>query len=60
MVEDDPIFAQILVEAAREHGLKAVAALRERYVQYREMALEERPVIACDVTAVPIWGEMSA
>jgi hypothetical protein len=28
MVEDDPVFAQILVEAAREHGLKAVAALR--------------------------------
>ncbi len=28
VVEDDPTFAQILVETARQHGLKAVAALR--------------------------------
>jgi CheY-like chemotaxis protein len=28
VVEDDPVFAQILVDAARERGLKVVAALR--------------------------------
>jgi PPOX class probable F420-dependent enzyme len=43
---------------AEEHA-RAVAALRARYVQYRTMALDERPVIAADITAVTAWGHLS-
>jgi PPOX class probable F420-dependent enzyme len=38
----------------------AVAALRERYVQYRAMALEDRPVIAADIERVTMWGRLTA
>jgi PPOX class probable F420-dependent enzyme len=43
----------------REHA-RAVAALRAKYAQYRAMALDERPVIAADVTAVTAWGRLDA
>jgi PPOX class probable F420-dependent enzyme len=42
---------------AAEHA-RAVAALRARYTQYRAMALDERPVIAADITAVTAWGRL--
>jgi PPOX class probable F420-dependent enzyme len=48
--------ARVLVVGA-EHT-RAVAALREKYVQYRGMALEERPVIAVDVQQVTAWGKL--
>ena len=48
--------ARVLVEGS-EHR-EAVAALREKYAQYREMALEERPVIAVDVEQVTAWGRL--
>ncbi len=38
---------------------QAIAALRERYPQYRSMALEERPVIAITVERVSSWGDLS-
>jgi len=41
-----------------EHG-QAVAALREKYPQYREMALEGRPVISLTVERVSSWGDPS-
>jgi len=41
-----------------EHD-RALAALREKYPQYREMALEERPVIRLTVERVSSWGELS-
>jgi PPOX class probable F420-dependent enzyme len=38
---------------------EAVAALRDKYAQYREMALEERPVIEITVERVSSWGDLS-
>jgi PPOX class probable F420-dependent enzyme len=46
--------ARVLREGA-EHT-RAVAALREKYAQYRHMTLEERPVIAVDAEQVTLWG----
>ena len=37
----------------------ALAALREKYPQYRAMALEERPVISVTVKRVSSWGTLS-
>ena len=34
----------------------ALRLLRAKYPQYRRMALEDRPVIAIDVTRVVRWG----
>ncbi len=42
---------------AEEHA-RALAALRAKYPQYRGMALEDRPVIAADITAVTPWGQL--
>ncbi len=44
---------------AEEHA-RAVAALRRKYPQYDAMALEERPVIAADVTSATAWGRLEA
>jgi PPOX class probable F420-dependent enzyme len=41
----------------REHA-EAVRVLREKYPQYRSMRLEERPLIAADITAVTSWGQL--
>jgi len=41
-----------------EHA-RALAALREKYPQYRAMALEERPVIRITVERVSSWGTLS-
>jgi hypothetical protein len=38
---------------------RALAALRERYAQYRSMALEGRPVITVTVERVSSWGELT-
>jgi PPOX class probable F420-dependent enzyme len=35
---------------------RAIALLRERYRQYRDMALEHRPVIAIDVERIVEWS----
>jgi PPOX class probable F420-dependent enzyme len=44
----------------RESGhADAVAALREKYDQYADHALEERPVIAVEPGSVRSWGELS-
>jgi len=43
-----------IIEGGDEHA-RAIALLRARYAQYREMALEERPVIAVDVERVVEW-----
>jgi PPOX class probable F420-dependent enzyme len=42
-------------ERAAEHAA-AVAALRQRYPQYRAMALEERPLIALEPYSFSLWG----
>ncbi|TMB64608.1 MAG: TIGR03668 family PPOX class F420-dependent oxidoreductase [Chloroflexi bacterium] len=41
-----------------EHA-RTLAALREKYPQYRAMALEERPVIRITVERVSSWGDLS-
>jgi PPOX class probable F420-dependent enzyme len=46
-----------VLQPGDEHA-RAVAALRQRYVQYRNMALEDRPVIAIDVERVTAWGAL--
>lgn len=43
-----------VIELADEHA-RAVALLRARYAQYREMTLESRPVIAVDIERVVQW-----
>ena len=51
--------ATILLPDTPEHsGLRAsgLAALRERYPQYRAMALERLPLIALEVGRFSVWG----
>jgi PPOX class probable F420-dependent enzyme len=47
-----------LIEGGDEHA-RAVDELRAKYVQYRAMALEARPVIAIDVERVTTWGNLT-
>jgi coenzyme F420-0:L-glutamate ligase / coenzyme F420-1:gamma-L-glutamate ligase len=47
-----------LIEPAAEEHARAVAVLRQRYVQYASMALEQRPVLALDVERVTTWGKL--
>jgi len=49
--------ARLLTEGT-EHE-RAVSALRDKYVQYRAMALEQRPVIGADIERVTTWGRLS-
>ena len=44
-----------LVEPGPEQA-EAVAALREKYAQYRAMRLDHRPALAIDVEHVSTWG----
>ena len=37
---------------------RAVQALREKYPQYQNMALDERPIIAADIESVTAWGRL--
>jgi PPOX class probable F420-dependent enzyme len=46
--------ARVLTDGP-EHE-QAVGALRLKYVQYRTMALDDRPVIAADIERVTTWG----
>ena len=48
--------AVILIEGP-EHE-RALVALRERYEQYRSMALEGRPVISVTAEKVSSWGDL--
>ena len=47
-----------LVDAGPEHGL-AVAALRRRYAQYRDMRLEECVLIAIVAERTTSWGGLA-
>jgi PPOX class probable F420-dependent enzyme len=47
-----------VLDAGPEHG-RALAALREKYPQYRAMALEGRPVISMTVERVSSWGYLA-
>jgi PPOX class probable F420-dependent enzyme len=48
--------AAVLVRGS-EHE-RAMAALRQRYEQYRSMALEGRPVISVTAEKVSSWGDL--
>ena len=47
-----------IVHDGPEHE-RAVAALRERYLQYQSMALEGRPVISISVERASSWGNLT-
>ena len=47
-----------VIEAGPEHE-RAVAALRQRYPQYRSMALEGRPVVRVTVERATSWGDLA-
>jgi PPOX class probable F420-dependent enzyme len=47
-----------LLDSGPEH-VQALAALRERYPQYLEMVLEQRPVIRVTMERVSSWGTLS-
>jgi PPOX class probable F420-dependent enzyme len=48
-----------LIEGGEEHAA-AVAALRDKYPQYRSMSLESRPVIRIEVARATAWGDLSS
>jgi PPOX class probable F420-dependent enzyme len=50
--------AELLAPTVDGHDM-AVVLLRERYLQYQAMALEERPVIAITPTRVVSWGNLT-
>jgi len=47
----------VVLDSGPEHA-RALAALREKYPQYLEMALEGRPVISVTAERVSSWGEL--
>jgi PPOX class probable F420-dependent enzyme len=49
-----------LIEPGAEEHTRALASLRERYAQYRDMALEHRPVLALDIERVTTWGKLES
>jgi PPOX class probable F420-dependent enzyme len=49
--------ARVLPPTDSAHG-RALIALREKYPQYRQMRLEERPMIAADIESVTTWGRL--
>lgn len=49
-----------MIEPGGDEHARAVASLRERYAQYLDMALDQRPVLALDVERVTTWGEVEA
>ena len=46
-----------VIESGEEHR-RALTVLRDRYPQYREMALEGRPIIAVQVERAVGWGKL--
>jgi PPOX class probable F420-dependent enzyme len=44
-----------LLEPGREDHARAVELLREKYLQYREMAIDERPVVRIEPLRVRFW-----
>ncbi|MGI9144955.1 MAG: TIGR03668 family PPOX class F420-dependent oxidoreductase [Chloroflexota bacterium] len=48
--------ARVLADGLEHRS--ALAALRSKYVQYRAMALDKRPVIAADIDRVRTWGQL--
>jgi PPOX class probable F420-dependent enzyme len=51
--------ARVIEPGGDEHAM-AVGRLRERYAQYRAMALDQRPVLALDVDRLTTWGKLEA
>ena len=47
-----------VVESTVDEHAEAVRQLRARYPQYRAMALDDRPLIAADITSVTTWGRL--
>jgi PPOX class probable F420-dependent enzyme len=47
-----------VLDGGREHE-RALVELREKYTQYREMALDEQPMIKVTVDRVSSWGGLN-
>jgi len=46
-----------VIEAGPQHAA-AVAALAEKYIQYRDMALDDRPIVRIVPQHVSSWGDL--
>jgi PPOX class probable F420-dependent enzyme len=46
-----------VIESGPQHGA-AVAALAEKYAQYRDMALDDRPIVRIVPGRVSSWGDL--
>ncbi|MBV8718314.1 MAG: TIGR03668 family PPOX class F420-dependent oxidoreductase [Chloroflexi bacterium] len=51
--------ARIVEPGEPEEHASALRLLRGKYPQYVPMALEERPIIAADITSVTTWGRLA-
>jgi PPOX class probable F420-dependent enzyme len=49
--------ARMVEPTAAEHA-EALRQLRAKYPQYRAMALDDRPLIAAEITSVTTWGRL--
>jgi PPOX class probable F420-dependent enzyme len=50
--------ARLVEPTQPEEHASALRLLRAKYPQYAPMALEERPLIAADITSVTRWGRL--
>jgi coenzyme F420-0:L-glutamate ligase/coenzyme F420-1:gamma-L-glutamate ligase len=62
--DDWSVLAYVLIRGSAEllHGgdeqLQAVALLRDRYVQYQTMPIQDQPVIAIRPSTITAWGAL--
>ncbi|HEY0739525.1 MAG TPA: TIGR03668 family PPOX class F420-dependent oxidoreductase [Herpetosiphonaceae bacterium] len=64
--DDWSVLAYVLIRGSAEllgggdEQLHAVGLLRDRYVQYQTMPIQEQPIIAIRPSAITSWGALSS